>query len=51
VNAWEEFCDQLKRAGQLLADERTPKDDLTQPEGLRKLLRMMRMGFEVSLEH
>ena len=51
VEAWEAFCRELERAGQLLADEHTPKDDLTQAEGLRKLLRMLRMGFEVSLEY
>jgi hypothetical protein len=51
VEVWEAFCGDLARAGRLLADERTPKDDLTQAEGLRKLLRMVRMGFEVSLEY
>lgn len=48
---WETFCDQLKLAGSVLVRETTPDDDLTQAEGLRKLVRMIRMGFEVSLEH
>lgn len=51
VQAWEAFCDQLKQAGAVLAREATPEDDLTQAEGLRKLVRMIRMGFEASLEY
>lgn len=51
VQAWEAFCDQLKLAGAVLARESTPDDELTQAEGLRKLLRMIRMGFEASLEY
>ena len=51
VKAWEVFCDQLKLAGGVLAAETTPGDELTQAEGLRKLVRMIRMGFEASLEY
>lgn len=51
VAAWEAFCDQLKQAGSVLAREVTPGDELTQAEGLRKLVRMIRMGFEASLEY
>ncbi|MBT4519288.1 MAG: DUF1214 domain-containing protein [Halieaceae bacterium] len=51
VKAWEAFCDQLKVAGAVLARETTPADDLTQAEGLRKLVRMIRMGFEATLEY
>ena len=51
VRAWESFCEQLKQAGQVLARESTPDDELTQAEGLRKLVRMIRMGFEATLEY
>lgn len=51
VKAWEAFCDQLKLAGGALASDATPGDELTQAEGLRKLVRMIRMGFEATLEY
>lgn len=51
VRAWEEFCEQLKAAGGVLARPTTPQDDLTQAEGLRKLARMIRMGLEATLEY
>jgi hypothetical protein len=51
VRAWEAFCDRLKLAGSVLAREATPDDELTQAEGLRKLVRLIRMGFEASLEY
>ena len=38
VKAWEDFCEQLKVAGAVLARPSTPQDDLTQAEGLRKRL-------------
>ena len=51
IKAWEAFCEELKRAGTVLAGERTPKDDLSQAEGLRKLVRLVRMGLEATLEY
>jgi len=51
VKAWEAFCDGLKLAGTVLARGATPDDELTQAEGLRKLVRLIRMGFEASLEY
>lgn len=51
VEAWEAFCEQLKAAGAVLARPTTPKDDLTQAEGLRKLARLIRMGLEATLEY
>ncbi|WP_186453855.1 DUF1214 domain-containing protein [Denitratisoma sp. DHT3] len=51
VAAWEAFCDQLKQAGAVLVQDATPADELVQAEGLRKLVRMIRMGFEASLEY
>ena len=43
---WDEFCDSLKRAGEVLRRPETPGDELTQAEGLRHLVRMIRAGFE-----
>ncbi|CAB1369900.1 DUF1214 domain-containing protein [Denitratisoma oestradiolicum] len=51
VAAWEAFCDQLKQAGSVLGQDATPGDELTQAEGLRKLVRMIRMGLDASLEY
>lgn len=51
VKAWEAFCEQLKGAGSVLARPTTPRDDLTQAEGLRKLVRLIRMGLEATLEY
>lgn len=51
VRAWEVFCEQLKAAGAVLARPTTPKDDLTQAEGLRKLARLIRIGLEATLEY
>ncbi len=47
---WEEFCEQLKRAGHVLRREATPKDDLTLAEGYRKLVRLIRIGFDATVE-
>ena len=51
VKAWDSFCEQLKQAGGVLARDATPDDELSQAEGLRKLVRMIRMGFEATLEY
>ena len=51
VAIWEAFCDQLKQAGGVLARNTTPDDELTQAEGLRKLVRLIRVGFEASFEY
>lgn len=48
--AWEQFCDALKRAGQVLRRPQTPQDELTQAEGLRFLVHMLRVGFENGLD-
>ncbi len=47
---WEEFCEQLKRAGHVLRRDATPKDELTLAEGYRKLVRLIRIGFEATVE-
>jgi len=49
-DAWVEFCDELKEAGRVLLRESTPKDELTQAEGLRHLVRLVHLGFMASFE-
>ena len=48
--AWTRFCEDLKRAGDVLLRESTPKDALTQAEGLRYLARQVHVGFENAYE-
>jgi hypothetical protein len=48
--AWERFCEELKRAGDVLLRDTTPQDDLTQAEGLRYLARHLHIGFENAYE-
>ena len=48
--AWTRFCEDLKRAGDVLLRESTPKDALTQAEGLRYLARQIHVGFENAYE-
>lgn len=47
---WEEYCDALKRAGQLLRRPETPHDVFNQAEGMRYLSRMVRAGLEAMVE-
>lgn len=47
---WERFCAELARAGEVLRRPATPRDELTQAEGLRFLSRMIRAGLETRLE-
>lgn len=48
---WEAFCEKLKEAGKVFQKAQMPKDDLTQAEGYRHLIRMLRMGFEITHEY
>jgi hypothetical protein len=50
ADAWESFCAELARAGSVLRRPTTPRDELTQAEGLRYLARMIRAGLENRLE-
>jgi hypothetical protein len=43
---WDDFCESLKSAGEVLRRDATPKDELTLAEGHRHLIRMLRAGFE-----
>ena len=47
---WDEYCDALKRAGELLRRPEAPRDVFNQAEGLRYLSRMVRAGLESLVE-
>ena len=49
--AWEEFCDQLKLAGNVLHQPGTPQDPFQQAEGVRYLTRLTRAGLEAFVEY
>ena len=48
--SWEEFCEQLKLAGNVLKYPGTPQDAFQQAEGLRYLTRLTRAGLEAYVE-
>ena len=48
--SWEEFCDQLKLAGNVLKYPGTPQDIFQQTEGIRYLSRLVRAGLEAYVE-
>jgi len=43
---WEDFCDRLKAAGQLVKEPNVPKDVMNQALGYRFLTRILRAGLE-----
>ncbi len=47
---WDEFCESLKQAGNVLRRPETPSDPQTLAEGYRFLMRMLRVGFENHFE-
>ncbi len=50
TDPWSRFCRELERAGQVLARETTPRDELTLAEGYRHLVRLIRDGFDMTCE-
>ena len=48
VDVWNRLCDQLRSAGQILAEPRAPKDDTTQAHGLNYLLNLLNSGIELT---
>lgn len=49
--AWNDFCDDLREAGQGLIDEAAPQDEFNQAEGIRYLIRLLRGGSLRSIEN
>jgi hypothetical protein len=49
--SWDDFCDQLKLAGNALKYPGTPQDAFQQTEGLRYLTRLTRAGLEAYVEY
>ncbi|NKY51319.1 DUF1214 domain-containing protein [Nocardia vermiculata] len=49
--AWNDFCDELRDAGQALIDEAAPQDPLNQAEGIRYLIRLLRCASLNSIEN
>lgn len=49
--SWEEFCYQLKLAGNVLKYPGTPQDSFQQAEGLRYLIRLTRASLEAFVEY
>ena len=49
--SWDEFCDRLKEAGQIILRPETPSDELDRAEGWRYLGRLTRMALEVCFEN
>lgn len=47
---WSDFCDALKRAGEVVLRERSPEDLLDRAEGWRYLSRLTRLALEQSVE-
>lgn len=49
--AWEDFCDRLKAAGQVILRPETPVTEIDRAEGWRYLSRLTRVALEMMLEH
>ena len=49
--SWDEFCDKLKVAGQLIQRPETPNDAFNKAEGYRYLIRRARGALESALEY
>ncbi|ROS05754.1 hypothetical protein EDC56_1306 [Sinobacterium caligoides] len=48
--AWNDFCEQLKRAGEAILRPEIPADEQTRAEGYRYLTRLTRIGLDMFME-
>jgi len=48
VDVWNQLCDRLREAGQILSDPRAPRDASTQAYGLNYLLNLLNSGIELT---
>jgi hypothetical protein len=48
VDVWNQLCDRLREAGQILCDPRAPTDASTQAYGLNYLLNLLNSGLELT---
>jgi len=48
---WSDFCDRLKKTGELIRDPSNPQDVTTQALGYRYLTRILRAGLERSVDY
>ena len=49
VDVWNQLCDRLREAGQILSEPRAPKDASTQAYGLNYLLNLLNSGIELTV--
>ena len=48
---WQQFCEELKSAGELIFRDTTPTDDIDRAKGLRLLARNISLGLQFHLEN
>jgi hypothetical protein len=48
---WDQFCEQLRRAGEQILRPEAPVSELDRAEGFRYLTRLLRIGLEMHLEY
>jgi hypothetical protein len=50
MGMWDDFCDELKRAGAFIDRPATPTHEIDRAEGYRYLTRLLRVGLDLTLE-
>ncbi len=50
VQSWNDFCDRLKEAGEIIQHSSSPQDAFNRAEGFRYLTRVLRAGLESQVE-
>ena len=51
ANEWQQFCEKLKAAGEILLRPQAPVSDIDRAEGLRYLARLTRLSLQLCFEH